>query len=222
MAAILLTLPIILYYFEQLSVVSPLANLLVLPAQPGVMVWGGLATLTGMFVPALGQLIAWVAWLFLSYTIGLVRFFASFPNAALPVSIGPYGVVAFDAIILGATWIVLQNSERRAYFTGRLRRSISWTAILIGLLIVAVLVNFWAFSQPDGDLHIAFLDVGQGDATFIQTPSGRQILVDGGAYLSHSVPKNQTVPLLAGRTARVVGSHIGSCSSALSAYSWRF
>jgi competence protein ComEC len=61
MAAILVTLPIILYHFEQLSIVSPLANLFVLPAQPGVMVWGGLATLTGMAVPAAGQLIAWVA-----------------------------------------------------------------------------------------------------------------------------------------------------------------
>ncbi|MBK9613793.1 MBL fold metallo-hydrolase [Candidatus Amarobacter glycogenicus] len=37
-------------------------------------------------------------------------------------------------------------------------------------------------SQPDGRLHITFLDVGQGDAIFIQTPSGRQILVDGGNF----------------------------------------
>ncbi|MBA7641181.1 ComE operon protein 3 [subsurface metagenome] len=184
MAAILLTLPIILYHFEQLSIVSPLANLFVLPAQPGVMVWGGLATLTGMVVPALGQLIAWVAWLFLSYTIGLVRFFASIPNAAVPMSLGPAGVVVFYAIILGATWIVFQKSERRADFAGRFRQSLSWTATLFGLAIVAMLVNFWAFNQPDGDLHVAFLDVGQGDATFIQTPSGRQILIDGGAYPS--------------------------------------
>jgi competence protein ComEC len=189
MAAILLTLPIILYHFEQLSIVSPLANLFVLPAQPGVMVWGGLATLTGMVVPALGQLIAWVAWLFLAYTIGLVRLFASFPNAAVPISLEPGGVVAFYTVILGATWFVFQNSERRADFAGRLRGSLSWTATLFGLVIVAVLVNFWAFSQPDGDLHIAFLDVGQGDATFIQTPSGRQILIDGGAY--YSVLKDQ-------------------------------
>ncbi len=36
-------------------------------------------------------------------------------------------------------------------------------------------------SLPDGRLHLWFLDVGQGDGIFIQTPSGRQVLVDGGA-----------------------------------------
>ncbi|PIR53306.1 hypothetical protein COU76_01920 [Candidatus Peregrinibacteria bacterium CG10_big_fil_rev_8_21_14_0_10_49_10] len=34
--------------------------------------------------------------------------------------------------------------------------------------------------QPDGGLHAYFLDIGQGDATLLVTPSGKQILVDGG------------------------------------------
>lgn len=50
--------------------------------------------------------------------------------------------------------------------------------VLGGLAILAVLSFF--VSVPDGKLHVYFLDVGQGDAIFIQTPGGRQILVDGG------------------------------------------
>jgi competence protein ComEC len=33
---------------------------------------------------------------------------------------------------------------------------------------------------PDEKLHVTFLDVGQGDAIFIESPGGVQILVDGG------------------------------------------
>lgn len=37
---------------------------------------------------------------------------------------------------------------------------------------------FWQL--PDGRFHVWFLDVGQGDSIFIQTPQNHQILVDGG------------------------------------------
>lgn len=182
LAATLVTLPIILYHFGQLSLISPLANLFVLPAQPGVMTWGGLATLTGMVVPAVGQLLAWVAWLFLAWTISLVRFFASFSAAAVPLTISPAGFVAIYGLLFGLTWLVYQKPEKREELSGRLRQNLGWTTILFGAGIVAILATTWALSQPDGNLHVTFLDVGQGDATFIQTPSGRQILVDGGAY----------------------------------------
>ena len=46
---------------------------------------------------------------------------------------------------------------------------------------VAVLVWVAALGRPDGRLHVWFLDVGQGDGILIQTPEGRQVLVDGGA-----------------------------------------
>ena len=45
---------------------------------------------------------------------------------------------------------------------------------------VAGMLWWMALTQPDGRLHVYFLDVGQGDGIFIQTPSGRQMLIDGG------------------------------------------
>ncbi len=56
---------------------------------------------------------------------------------------------------------------------------------LIHLVIILCLLVF-AFSthgtasQKDGLLRVYFFDIGQGDSIFIETPSGRQILVDGG------------------------------------------
>lgn len=48
------------------------------------------------------------------------------------------------------------------------------------LLIIAILVWLLTLTMPDDKLHVSFLDVGQGDAILIQTPSHQNILIDGG------------------------------------------
>jgi competence protein ComEC len=69
LAAMLLSMPLIIYHFQQLSIVSPLANFFVLPAQPGVMSFGIIAMVTGMVFPVMGRIQACAAWPFLTYTI---------------------------------------------------------------------------------------------------------------------------------------------------------
>ncbi len=52
----------------------------------------------------------------------------------------------------------------------------------LGALAIPTLL-VWAalLAQPDGRLHLYFLDIGQGDGILIVTPDGRQVLIDGGA-----------------------------------------
>ena len=50
-------------------------------------------------------------------------------------------------------------------------------------ILIAATVLIWSIvfaKEGGGVLTVAFLDVGQGDAIFIETPSGNQILLDGG------------------------------------------
>jgi competence protein ComEC len=46
--------------------------------------------------------------------------------------------------------------------------------------ILAVVIWRTALTVPDGRLHLTIVDVGSGDALLIQTPTGRNLLVDGG------------------------------------------
>ncbi len=54
-----------------------------------------------------------------------------------------------------------------------------------GMTVLAiVLLSAFAWRElglrPDGKFHAYFLDVGQGDAALLVSPSGRQIVIDGG------------------------------------------
>jgi competence protein ComEC len=57
-----------------------------------------------------------------------------------------------------------------------------WKEVIILFLMLGnlfVWIAVWDQS-PSGELKVSFLDVGQGDAVLIETPSGRQVLIDGG------------------------------------------
>jgi competence protein ComEC len=181
LAAQITTLPIIVASFRQLSLVAPLANLLVLPAQPGVMLWGGLATIVGLVALPIAQPIAWVAWLFLTYTTRVVEFLASLPYAAIPVgSFGIELVGAYYLALFGALVVSQKPPEERKRLWSSLTSRLPTKAAVIALVLAAILVWIAVLSLPDGKLHVTFLDVGQGDAILVQTPQGQHILIDGG------------------------------------------
>jgi len=184
LAAQVLTVPLLLYHFGRLSLSSLPANLLVLPAQPGVMLTGGLALLAGLILPAIGRVAALPAWLFLTYTVGVVHWLAGAPGASIPLALSPGGVVAVYAAIAGLTLFAALPRERRRDLLGRVHVGRRAGAALGVVAVLALLGLLWLRGRPDGNLHVAFLDVGQGDAILIQTPTGRQVLVDGGRYPS--------------------------------------
>jgi competence protein ComEC len=57
--------------------------------------------------------------------------------------------------------------------------------VAIVALVVLFFVTIFAWNvllgeEKQGELIVSFLDVGQGDSIFIESPSGRQLLIDGG------------------------------------------
>jgi len=198
LAAQITTMPIIVYHFRQLSLVTLLSNFLVLPAQPGVMVWGGLATIAGLIRLPLGQALGWIAWLFLTYTIRMVEITACFPHASLNLGhVSPGLVWLYYSLLAGITLMSRQEPPGLKSLWRHLRARLSFrrklrprsspkfarpsTKVLIATLTVAAILIWIAVaSLPDGKLHVVFFDVGEGDAIFIETPGGQQFLIDGG------------------------------------------
>ena len=55
-----------------------------------------------------------------------------------------------------------------------------WKYFAMGLVLVYALFVVALGELPDRQMHLWFLDVGQGDAVLVQTPEGHNVLIDGG------------------------------------------
>ena len=55
---------------------------------------------------------------------------------------------------------------------------------IVSIVILVVIVSSLIIKNWDKNLKIYFIDVGQGDSTFIVTPNNKTILIDGGGSLS--------------------------------------
>jgi competence protein ComEC len=109
--------------------------------------------------------------------------FASLPASALRTgSIDPILIWGYFVMLTIAPWSYYRWNQ----LAGVLSRTTDFLAklpkkwIVPPLLATAVLATLLAGSMPDDRLHVSFLNVGQGDAILIQTPTHQDILVDGG------------------------------------------
>jgi competence protein ComEC len=184
LAAQVFTVPLLLFHFGRLSLASLPANILVLPAQPGVMVAGGLLLLAGLIQPVAGQAVSWIAWPFLAYTVSAIDLLSRLPAASVPLSLSLPGLIAIYAAIAALTILAALDGAQRRALLDRIPATRRATMATTGAVLMLALLAIWLRGRPDGRLHVAFLDVGQGDAILIQSPSGQQLLVDGGRYPS--------------------------------------
>ncbi|OGG17267.1 hypothetical protein A3D78_03165 [Candidatus Gottesmanbacteria bacterium RIFCSPHIGHO2_02_FULL_39_14] len=82
-SAQILTLPVILYNFKRISLIAPLANLLVEWAIQPIMVLGFVTGVLGFIWKPLGLIPAWFAWVPLTYLITVIEWLAKIPGASI-------------------------------------------------------------------------------------------------------------------------------------------
>ena len=169
-AASIGTLPLTAIAFGRLSVVGFLANLAIVPAS-------GASVVLGMISAALAPLGDWIAGpyavvnrILLMLTIGGAELAASVPHATLDmVWFRPVHALPYYAGLACLFCIGHPPMARRLF---------------VLFLFVANVVLFWpsaslADAGPSG-CRVTMIDVGQGDAFLIQSPMGRNYLIDTG------------------------------------------
>lgn len=159
------TLPLVLYYFGSVSLLTPVSNLAVLWVLPVLLPMGMVCALAGWGCPGLAALLAlptgWVAGL----VIRLIDTLARIPNTTLSGS---------SPVFLA--WIVLAYLVGSLLYFGCLRGKTTWAAI--GLLLAALVSCFWTPrpSLEHGGVLISLLDVGQGQCILIATEAETAVI----------------------------------------------
>ena len=166
-AASIGTMPLIAFYFYRLPILSFIANLLVVPLVGLALPWGLLVMVADAFSHGLTSFLSLPLDHLLSGITRLTEIIGGFSWSA-PVVGRPslLLVVWLSSLILLAFFALTRRWARKA------------------LLFAAVTgAGIWLWSgvlQPH-HLRVTFLDTLRGDATFVEFPNGRRMLIDAGS-----------------------------------------
>ena len=169
-AASFLTIPLAAYYFGCVSLISPLSNLLCLPAISFAFYAGVVSLLLGVFLMPLAAIVAIFATAALDYFMAMVHLLSQIPYNAIYTS-NPYLVywLAYFYIMIAVMWFAKDKRRRTVVMTATL--TLSTLALVITLPVI---------SNGRSKLNAAVLNVGQGESVMLC--SGDQAaLVDCGS-----------------------------------------
>ena len=163
------TAPLTALHFNMVSLIGPMANLVVVPLLSGATVVGLVGAAAGMLSPAAGHLVLGVGVALADAGAQITGLAASVPAAAVRV-VTPTGLeMGLFYALLGCA-----VAWRR-----------SWARLVAAVVVIVAFTDagYWLrqrYARPS--LRVTFLDVGQGDAAVVEFPGSAVLVVDGGGF----------------------------------------
>ncbi len=171
-------IPILLHYFHQVPMATLIANPLVLPLQPPLMILSAVALGLAWINPALGSLAANLCLPLITLTIRVVEWAAGLDLPSLTSPTLSFGLI-------GAWLLVISLPAALPTLEVSLRRK--WKpAILTGIVgfVALSLIHYAIDRRIDGNLHVYISGNSTSPAILLRTPGGRTLLVDTGGSVN--------------------------------------
>jgi competence protein ComEC len=169
------TTPLTMRYFNHISWVGPLSNLLVVPLVGLLVVPAGLL---GIICAPISTLVSGLCWkaaaMALQIIVTVVSTIAAWPLAA-SMSVTPTLLEMTLFYLFSATLMLWKN------------RTFRIAGLSIVLLVGTLDAAYWIHRRfMSRNLTVTAVDVGQGSANVLQLPKGYTVLVDGGGFSDNS------------------------------------
>ncbi len=197
LAALLGTLPILIYFFNHISVGGIFLNLLLVPLTALLIPLGLLTSLLALLYEPLGALL-------MPLTAGLLHIYVSLPQLAAPLPFMSFYVptppaiwpILYYALLIAIpTWLRSRKSIKEPVPDNRgpWSQAVPWGLALASVtLIVSFIWPRFLFFK-NGELSVYLLDVGQGESIYVEFPNGETLLLDGGGYFRNSLDVGKLV-----------------------------
>lgn len=189
------TFPVVMHYFNQISLVGLAANCVAVPLIGFAVVSAGLLS---FFIYPVSSLVS--VWLIkaasavLGISLEFIKYFAKLPFAAIKTVTPSFFEITWYYLLLGIVFLILQakSGKNKSKNNGGLFEQIKLRApfIAIVVLIIAGYADIWHWLDKrflQKDLKVTVIDVGQGTSGLLELPGGRNVLVDGGGFSDNSV-----------------------------------
>lgn len=187
LSAFLGFVPLGLYYFHRISLLSPLCNVVTLFLVGCIVPLGFLAGIIGLVSQGVAGLVNSINVPLIAALQHVVNTFSGFRLGAFNIS--PPSV----AFCLGFYVLLFCIGFGQSF---RSFGKILVPKIAVAVATVALFVGGELARRHPDAIEITFLDVGQGDCAFVEFPDGRTMLVDGGSINKRDVGRYVIVPFL--------------------------
>jgi competence protein ComEC len=206
LAAQLLTLPLVLYTFHTVSLVSPLANVLIAPLLPTLLALAAFVLAVGG-VPVLGDLAAQLTWLLAHAVLAAIDWAAGLPQASLGTGHLPLWALLACYGLLFAPF-VLSSLERQLRGPGALLWGrLGFLLAAVGLPLTLLLASFRP--GPGGLLRAVAFDPAGDGLTLVETPVGQRVLLGSAASPIAASALAEQLPLFDRRLDLLVVTRAG-------------
>ena len=194
--AIIGTMPIIAYYFNHVTFLGLLANLILVPLIGFIVVPLGLISV--LLYPLATPLSLFgftIADTLLNIAISIIKAISMIPYGSFRVITPSIIELICIYVLLVATPILFlvsrnksappetRSSKNGAHHFSERQRSATKMIAAIAIIVLVCDISYWVHRRfLHSDMTVTFLDVGQGNAALIQIPGGKTMLIDGGGF----------------------------------------